>query len=106
MSGASGGSVSQGGAQGRWRIYEQGGRAILELAPNQGEKETIVLTTDGSNLAAPQPGAANIEVFTAAPGGLAPGYQGSVFAPGADVGSAPACEGLLRRLCCLTSRQA
>src|SRR3954471_1622108 len=49
----------------------------------------IALTPDGSNLAAPQPGAANIEVFTAAPGGLAPGYQGSVFAPGADVGSAP-----------------
>ena len=48
VSGASGGSVSQGGAQGRWRIYEQGGRAILELVPNQGVKETIVLTTDGS----------------------------------------------------------
>lgn len=34
----------------------------------------ISLTPDGSNLAAPQPGSANIEVFTAAPGSLAPGY--------------------------------
>lgn len=46
-SGATGGAVSQNGAQGRWRIYEQGDRAILELAPSGGATETIVLTTNG-----------------------------------------------------------
>src|SRR5712671_1594368 len=49
----------------------------------------ISLTPNGSNLTPPVPGTANIEVFTAAPGSLAPGYQGSAFASGADVGSAP-----------------
>ena len=48
VSGASGGAVSQNGAQGRWRIYEQGGRALLELAPSGGTVETIVLTANGS----------------------------------------------------------
>lgn len=48
VSGASGGSVSQNGAQGRWRIYEQGGKTLLELAPSNGVTETIVLTADGS----------------------------------------------------------
>jgi len=48
VSGASGGAVSQGGTQGRWRIYEQGGKAVLELVPSNGVTETITLTADGS----------------------------------------------------------
>jgi hypothetical protein len=48
VSGASGGSVSQNGAQGRWRIYEQGGKALLELVSSDGILETIPLTADGS----------------------------------------------------------
>ena len=46
---------------------------------------SVSLTPDGSNLAAPTPGNVNIEVFTATPGSLAPGYQGSAFAAGAGV---------------------
>jgi len=46
--GASGGSASRNGAQGRWRIYEQGGNVVLELAPSSGAAETIVLTANGS----------------------------------------------------------
>src|SRR5262245_25682256 len=46
--GASGSSASQGGAQGRWRIYESGGKVLLELAPNAGAAETIELTAKGS----------------------------------------------------------
>ncbi|HEY2018827.1 MAG TPA: hypothetical protein VGH38_35220 [Bryobacteraceae bacterium] len=46
--GASGGSASQSGMQGRWRIYEQGGQAILELVAATGAMETIVLTANGS----------------------------------------------------------
>jgi len=46
--GASGGSASRNGAQGRWRIFEQGGNVVLELAPTGGAPETIVLTATGS----------------------------------------------------------
>src|SRR3954469_12067186 len=53
-----------------------------------GPRVNISLTLDGSNLAAPQPGATNIEIFTATPGSLAPGYIGSAFASGADIASA------------------
>ncbi len=45
--GANGTSASQAGSQGRWRIYEQGGRALLELVSTAGSTETIVLTSDG-----------------------------------------------------------
>jgi hypothetical protein len=45
--GATGGSASQGGAQGRWRIYEQAGQATLELVPSAGAPETIMLTNNG-----------------------------------------------------------
>ena len=48
VNGASGGSVSQSGAQGSWRIHEQGGRVLLELVPSNGNPETIALTLDGS----------------------------------------------------------
>ncbi len=47
VDGASGGSASRGGSQGHWRIYEQGGRAMLELVSSSGT-ETIALTADGS----------------------------------------------------------
>src|SRR3954453_22262416 len=50
-----------------------------------GTRVNLALTTDGSNLPVPLAGAVNIEVFTTSPGGLAPGYQGSAFAPGAVV---------------------
>ncbi len=43
--GASGASASESGAQGRWRIYEQAGKAMLELIPNSGLAEQIVLTS-------------------------------------------------------------
>src|SRR3954447_16612804 len=46
-----------------------------------GTRVNLALTTDGSNLPVPLAGAVNIEVFTTSPGGLAPGYQGSAFAP-------------------------
>src|SRR4051794_35409114 len=45
----------------------------------------VALTRDGSDLPAPVPGATNIEIFTANPGGLAAGFQGSAFAYGAGV---------------------
>ena len=44
--GASGTSASQSGAAGEWRIYEESGNAILELAANNGSRETIVLTSN------------------------------------------------------------
>ncbi|HLJ50385.1 MAG TPA: hypothetical protein VKU01_30440 [Bryobacteraceae bacterium] len=47
-SGANGTSASQRGAQGRWRIYEQDGKALLELVSNAGATETITLTSDGT----------------------------------------------------------
>ena len=46
--GASGSSASQTGDQGRWRIYEQGGKVLLELVSPKSGTETIVLTTDGT----------------------------------------------------------
>jgi len=47
VDGASGGSASRSGSQGRWRISEQGNRVVLELVSNTGT-ETITLTADGS----------------------------------------------------------
>jgi hypothetical protein len=46
--GANGSSASQNAAQGRWRIYESGGRVLLELVPSAGAPETIVLTANGA----------------------------------------------------------
>ncbi len=46
VSGASGTSASQSGAQGQWRIYEKSGNAILELTATNGSSETIVLTSN------------------------------------------------------------
>ena len=46
--GASGGSASQNGGQGRWRIYEQGGKAFLELVSAKNGTETIELTSNGT----------------------------------------------------------
>lgn len=48
VEGASGGSVSQGGERGRWRIYEQGGKVLLELVSTNGTTENIELTSDGN----------------------------------------------------------
>jgi len=48
VEGANGGSSSQSGDQGRWRIYEQGGKVLLELVSAKGTTENIALTTDGS----------------------------------------------------------
>jgi hypothetical protein len=45
--GATGGSAGRNGSNGRWRVYEQNGQATLELAPTQGSREVITLTTDG-----------------------------------------------------------
>ena len=45
--GASGGSASQSGDQGQWRIAERGGKAVLELISSKGTTETITLTLDG-----------------------------------------------------------
>jgi len=46
VSGANGGSTSQGGSQGHWRIYEQAGKVMLELTPSNGPVENIVLTSN------------------------------------------------------------
>ena len=48
VDGASGGAVSQSADQGRWRIYAQGGRVLLELVSANGTTENIALTSDGS----------------------------------------------------------
>ncbi|MEO8027797.1 MAG: hypothetical protein ABI823_15040 [Bryobacteraceae bacterium] len=48
VDGANGGSSSQGGDQGRWRVYEQGGKVLLELVSPKSGTETIVLTNDGT----------------------------------------------------------
>jgi hypothetical protein len=45
--GATGDSASQRGDQGRWRIFAQGGRWVLELVSLKGTTEMITLTTDG-----------------------------------------------------------
>jgi hypothetical protein len=46
VSGATGTSASESGAQGRWRIYEQAGKAMLELVPTSGTTEQIVLASE------------------------------------------------------------
>jgi hypothetical protein len=48
VSGASAASASRNGAQGRWRIFERDGKALLELLPANGAPETIALSADGS----------------------------------------------------------
>jgi hypothetical protein len=48
VDGANGSSASQNGDQGRWRIYEQGGKVYLELVSAKSGTETIALTADGS----------------------------------------------------------
>jgi hypothetical protein len=48
VDGANGSSASQSGDQGRWRIYEQGGKVLLELVSSKGTTENIALTSDGS----------------------------------------------------------
>jgi hypothetical protein len=48
VEGASGGSASQSGDRGRWRIYEQDGKMLLELVSSNGTTENIALTSDGS----------------------------------------------------------
>ena len=60
------------------------GAQYVFFEPN-GTGVSVSLTPNGSNLPAPVPGNVNIEVFTATPGGLAAGYQGSAFAAGAGV---------------------
>jgi len=46
--GANGGSASQGGDQGRWRIVEQGSNSVLELMSAKGTTENITLTANGT----------------------------------------------------------
>jgi hypothetical protein len=46
--GATGTSAGRNGQEGRWRIYEEGGHVILELAPANGDRELITLTMDGT----------------------------------------------------------
>ena len=46
VTGATGTSASESGAQGRWRIYEQSGKAMLELVPTSGATEQIVLSSE------------------------------------------------------------
>jgi hypothetical protein len=48
VDGASGGSASQNGDQGRWRIYEQNGKVYLELVSAKSGTETIELTSNGT----------------------------------------------------------
>ena len=48
-----------------------------------GTRINLALTADGSDLPDAVAGSINIEVFTTAAASLAPGYQGSAFAPGA-----------------------
>ncbi len=46
--GASGGSSGQNADQGRWRVVDQGGEAILELASAKGANERITLSMNGT----------------------------------------------------------
>jgi hypothetical protein len=46
--GATGTSAGQNGQDGRWRIYEDNGRAMLELVSTTAGREVIVLTSEGS----------------------------------------------------------
>ena len=46
--GATAGSAGQNGQQGRWRVVEQNGQALLELNASNGAKELIRLSADGS----------------------------------------------------------
>jgi len=46
--GATGTSAGQNGQDGRWRIYEDNGRAMLELVSPTAGREVIVLTSEGS----------------------------------------------------------
>jgi len=56
------------------------GSRLAFFAPGiSGADVNVVLTPDGTGVAAPIAGKFNIEVFTSAAGGLAPGYQASAF---------------------------
>jgi hypothetical protein len=46
--GATGTSAGRSGQDGRWRVIEQGGQALLELVATDGTKELIELSMDGS----------------------------------------------------------
>lgn len=47
-SGATGTSAGQNGQAGRWRIYEENGKAMLELVSPTTGREVIVLTSEGT----------------------------------------------------------
>ncbi|MBL8212382.1 MAG: hypothetical protein JNK87_16825 [Bryobacterales bacterium] len=46
--GATGGSAGRDAQDGRWRVVEQGGQALLELTASNGTKEMIQLSADGT----------------------------------------------------------
>lgn len=46
--GANGGSSGSNADQGRWRVIEQDGKAILELASAKGTRENIFLSMNGT----------------------------------------------------------
>jgi len=46
VSGATGTSASESGIEGRWRVYEQSGKAMLELVPSSGTREQIALSSE------------------------------------------------------------
>lgn len=48
VSGATGSSAGSGGAAGHWRVYEEAGKALLELSGSDGSREAIQLTAEGT----------------------------------------------------------
>ena len=60
-----------------------GSRLTFFSPGNSGSNNNIVLTTNGTGIAAPVAGKFNIEVFTSAAGALATGFDASAFIQGA-----------------------